>query len=105
MGLVHRRIDLARLRRTRRCFRLGLLGLGLLSLRLLALRFRRLDLFVTRGGRRFGFFLLLFLVCLLFFPLLGLLLLPEPEGHRAHTWVAHNKSCALLVAPCNRSEE
>src|SRR5438309_9914667 len=103
MGLVHCRLDFARLRRTRRCLRLGLLGLGRLGLRLLCfrlldLRFRRLDLFLTRGGRRFLFFLLFFLVCLLFFPLLGLLLLPEPEGHRALTWVAHNKSRALLVA-------
>src|SRR5438132_14431948 len=106
IGLVHCRFDLARLRRTRRCFRLGLLGLGLLGLRLLCFRlldlgFRRLDLFLTRGGRRFLFFLLLFLVCLLFFPLLGLLLLPEPEWHRAHTWVVHYKSFALLLAPFN----
>src|SRR5207237_9706144 len=93
--------DRARLRRVRRCLRLWLLGLRLLCFRLLDLRFRRLDLFLTRGGGRFLFFLLLFLVRRLFFPLLGLLLLPEPEGHRAHTWVAHNKSCALLVARCN----
>src|SRR5437879_5400542 len=97
MGLVHRRCDLARLRRTRRCLRLGLLGRRLLCFRLLDLRFRRLDLFLTRGGGRFLFFLLLFLVRRLFFPLLGLLLLPEPEGHRAHTWVAHNNGCDLEI--------
>src|SRR5256885_13834839 len=108
MGLVHCRFDFARLRRPRRCLRLGLLGLGrvglrLLCFRLLDLRFRRLDLLLTRGGRRFLFFLLLFLVCLLFFPLLGLLLLPEPEGHRAHTWVAHNNGCDLEIRAKRRA--
>src|SRR5712691_6748801 len=78
MGLIHRGFDLARLRRPRGCFRFRLL-----RFRLLCLGFRCLAFLLESGGLCLLLFLRSFLVRLLFLPLLGLVLLPEPEGHCA----------------------
>src|SRR2546430_3240040 len=75
VGLVHRRLDFTRLPRTRRCFRLPVL-----RFRFLCLGFRGLALLLA-DWLRLRLFLRLFLVRLLFLPLLGLVLLPEPAVH------------------------
>src|SRR2546421_701830 len=75
--VVHRGLDFTRLRRTRRRFRLRFL-----RFRFLCLGFCGLALLLA-DGLRLRLFLRLFLVRLLFLPLLGLVLLPEPEGHLA----------------------
>src|SRR5438876_3076531 len=76
-------------------------GLGLLLFRLLRLRFEDLGLrALARGLLGLGPLFDLGLA-LLFLPLLGFVLLPKPEGHRAHTWVADNKSCAPLIGSWN----
>src|SRR5437667_8307133 len=96
MGLPDRPFRIARLGRPGRRG-----GLGLLLFRLLRLWSEELRLrFLARGllGLRtlFDFGLALF-----FRPLLGLVLLPTPDAHRAHTWVADNNSCAPLIGSWN----